>query len=84
MSNAAIDWNSQPVHFPQFDSDQPDPPDVARLEGLLHGNSETCAEQFIEWLRSDEQAETLYHMIIDRLGDDDITAAAEQWAKQAA
>lgn len=84
MSNAAIDITHTRQHWPQFDSDQPDDPAITRLDSLLHGESEISAEQFVNWLADEDNRETLYHMIVNRLGDDDINAAAEQWAKEAA
>ncbi|MFG6139472.1 hypothetical protein [Halomonas sp. B23F22_10] len=78
--SAAIDINSTSTHFPQFDPEAP----PTKLEALLEGECEIAAEQFVDWLADEAQRETLYHMAINRLKDDDIKAAAEQWAKEGA
>lgn len=82
--NTAIDITHTRQHWPQFDPDQPDDPATTRLDSLLHGESEISAEQFVDWLADEAQRETLYHMLVDRLGDDDIKNAARQWAEEVA
>ncbi|QFT84929.1 hypothetical protein FIU88_08070 [Halomonas sp. THAF12] len=82
--SAAIDINSTRQHWPQFHSDQPDTPAEQRIEALTVGEDEAAAEQFVDWLADEDNRETLYHMIVDRLGEDDVKGAARQWAKEAA
>lgn len=78
MSNAAIDINSTSRYLPQFDPDVP----PTQFEALIDEECETAAERFVEWLASEEQAERLYYLIVERLQEDDVKAAAKQWAKE--
>ncbi|WP_129141491.1 hypothetical protein [Modicisalibacter coralii] len=82
MGNAAVDWGSVPVKFPQFDPDQPDSPPDARLNALYDGESEIAAEEFVEWFIG--QDDDIYQFIVDHLNDPEIKAAARRWAKEAA
>ena len=76
-----IDINSTSVQLPQFDSDQTDTPEELRLEALLENEDEAAAEQFVDWLAAEDNRETLYHMIVNRLQDDDVKQAAQRWAE---
>lgn len=77
MPTAAIDINSAPVRWRQFDPDRP----VTLLEAL-HDGEEQPAIDFVDWLASDGQRERLYHMAIERLGDEDVKSAAKAWARE--
>lgn len=76
--SAAIDYNSLPVRFPQFDADRPFTP----LEALRDGD-EGAASAFADWVADDEQRDEL-HDLLSYLGDNDVVQAlAEKWAKEA-
>jgi len=76
--SAAIDINSTSTYFPQFDPDAP----PTRFEALMEGECEISAEQFVDWLAAEDNRETLYHMVVDRLGESDVKAAAKVWAAE--
>lgn len=76
--SAAIDINSTRQYWPQFDNDAP----PTKLEALTEGECEIAAEQFVDWLAAEDNRETLYHMVVDRLGESDIKAAAKAWAAE--
>lgn len=77
MNNPVVDINSNGRYWPQFDASAP----PTKLEALLHGDSEICAEKFVDWL-ADEKRDELYHVIVDRLGADDVRQLAAIWAEQ--
>ncbi|HET8789962.1 MAG TPA: hypothetical protein VFM75_02040 [Modicisalibacter sp.] len=77
MNGAVVDINSSSIYRVQFDPDAP----MTKLEGLLEGDSEICAEQFVDWL-ADEKRGELYQLIVDRLGADDVRQLAAMWAEQ--
>lgn len=63
--SAAIDWNCQPVRFPQFDPSRPDP-----AAARAYYESEYL-ERWIEGDLVELEGQDLYGGPIDRLVDDD-------------
>ncbi|GEK49209.1 hypothetical protein HPA02_34920 [Bisbaumannia pacifica] len=77
--SAAIDITCQPVHYRQFDPDQPQTPAEAWRDG-----DAAASTAFAEWLASDEQRQALEELISLHSDDETVQALVEQWAKEAA